>query len=310
MSRAASGCARLATLATLLCVCITPPPAAAAPPAGAAATRVALLPPRDPSAGSGLGAAAGRVEAALLEALREMPGFVVTNLANGRLTTPRRADSRLDAQPSARALALAKETGAQRAIAVEATPLGDGLVVYLQALEVPGGHAVGSTTFALAGGETRDPSDAVAARGALSRILDPARYAGRLALKLDVQGAEVQLDGKKVQPGTLTLAVGTHALRVTHPAYHDFLRFLDIEFDKTTAVAVNMAAYPLAEGEMTERQRRGQPVPKKTLPWYRRWYAFAGAGLVLTGVTIGVVWLARPDVHDDSSGTFNPVPRP
>jgi hypothetical protein len=309
MSRAPSSCHGItAALAASLCACITTAALAAPPAAGA--TRLAVLPPRDPSAGSNLGGAASRVEAALLEAVRQMPGFVIANLANGRLTVPRRADARLDSQPSARALALAKESGAQRAIAVEATPLGDGLVVYLQALEVGSGHAIGSTTFALAGGETRDAGDAIAARGALSRILDPTRYTGRLALKVDVQGAEVQLDGKKVQPGTLELAVGTHALRVTHPAYHDFLRFLDIEFDKANTVSINMSAYPLAEGEMTERQRRGQPVPQKVLPWYRRWWAFAGAGVALTGVTIGVVWLARPGLHDDSSGRFNPVPRP
>jgi hypothetical protein len=310
MSRARPLCKRTTTaavVAALLCICIMTGDRAAAAPA---ATRLALLPPRDPSVGSNLGGAASRVEAALVEAVREMPGFTVVNLANGRLTAPRRAEARFEAQPSARALVLGKESGADRAVAVEATPLGDGLVVYLQALEVASGRAVGSTTFSLAGGETRDPSDAIAARGALSRILDPTRYVGRLALKLDVQDAEVQLDGRKVQPGNIVLAVGTHALRVTHPAYRDFLRFLDIEFDKTTSVAVNMAAYPLAEGEMTERQRRGQPIPQRVLPWYRRWWALAGAGVALTGVTIGVVWLARPQLHTDSSAVFNPAPRP
>jgi hypothetical protein len=294
-----AGAARL-WFAALLCSCIISARADAAP------ARVALLPLRD----SAVGPAGARIEAALLDAVQQMSAMSVANAANGRLVPPRRTEARLEAQPAARALALGKEHAAQRAVAVEATPLGDGLVVYLQALEVPSGRALGSTTFSLAGGEVRQASDAWAARAALTRILDPAHYAGRLALKLDVQGAEVQVDGRHVQPGIVPLSVGTHALRVTHPAYHDFLRFLEIEFDKTAAVAVNMAAYPLAEGEMTERQRRGLPVPKRTLPWYRRWWALAGAGVVLTGVTIGVVWLARPGLHDDSSATFKPIPTP
>jgi len=36
-------------------------------------------------------------------------------------------------------------------------------------------------------------------------------------------------------------------LRVTHPAYHDFLRFLDIEFDKTlVSLAENALQYGAA----------------------------------------------------------------
>jgi hypothetical protein len=273
--------------------------------AAAAPLRLALLPPRD------VGVAAGRIEAALLDAAQQLPGFVLANLAAGRLTAPRKTEARLETQPSARALALGRETGAQRAVSVDATPLGDGLVIYLQAIEVPSGRVLGSTTFSLAGGATRSPGDVYAALAALTRILDPSRYAGAVALKLDVQDAEVQVDGRRVAPGNLTLPVGTHALRVTHPAYHDFLRFLDVEFGKSIAVNVNMAAYPLAEGEMTESQRRGAPAPPaRRLPWYRRWWAFGAAGVVLTGVTVGVVWLARPSLHEDSTAIFTPTPKP
>jgi hypothetical protein len=282
-----------------LCVCTTSAHAAGA-------TRVAVVPLRESAAG----AATARLEAALAEALPLLPGVTAANLTNGKFTSPRKTEGRLESQPSARALALGRELGAQRAVSVEATPLGDGLVIYLQALDVPSGRSLGSTTFALQGGATRAPGDRDAARAALTRALDPARYVGRLDVKLDVQGAEVQVDGRLVPSGVVELSVGTHALRVTHPAYHDFLRFLDVGFDQTLPVAVNMAAYPLAEGEMTESQRRGLPVNSRKLPWYRRWYSVVGAGIVLTGVTIGVVWLARPGVHDDSAVTLKPIPTP
>ncbi len=288
-------------LRAALAVVLLPSLVAAAPP------KLAICPPHD----TGLGAAGARVDAALAEAVAGLPGFTVVNLVGGKLTGPRRGDARLETQPAARALAFAKETGANRAVAVEATPLGDGIVVYLQALEVPSGRALGSTTASLGGGTARAAGDRDVLRAALMRVLDPARYTGRLQLRLDVQGAVVQIDGRPTQATTIELPVGTHALRVTHPAYHDFLRFVDIEFDKTLSVDVNMAAYPLAEGEMTERQRRGQPIAHRRVPWWRTWWALSLAGVALTGVTVGVVWLARPWLdHGDSSTAYNPTPQP
>ena len=287
-------------LAAAACL-LVPTIALAAPP------RVAISPPRDVA----IGPAGARIDAALADAAQALPGFTVVNLSAGHLTGPRRDAARLETQPAARALAFGKESGAARAVAVEATPLGDGLVVYLQALEVPSGRAIGSTTVSLAGGAARAPGDRDAMRGALVRILDPARYTGRLQVRLDVQGAVVQIDGRPAQAGITELPVGTHALRVTHPAYHDFLRFIDIDFDKTLAVDVNMAAYPLAEGEMTERQRRGQPIAQRKVPWWRTWWALSLAGVALTGVTVGVVWLARPWLqHGDSSTAYDPMPQP
>jgi hypothetical protein len=273
----------------------------------AAPSKLAICPPHD----AGLGPAAARIDAALAEAAQALPGFTIANLTNGKLTGPRRGDARLETQPAARALAFGKELGASRAVAVEATPLADGLVVYLQALEVPSGRAIGSTTLSFGGGGAKSAGDRDVMRAALMRILDPGRYTGRLQVKLDVQGALVQIDGHPAQAGLTELPVGTHALRVTHPAYHDFLRFLDIEFDKTQTVEVNMALYPLAEGEMTERHRRGLPVTHKKLPWWRTWWALTLAGVAITGVTVGVVWLARPWLqHGESATGFNPTPQP
>jgi hypothetical protein len=240
-----------------------------------------------------------------------MPNFSVANLSNAKLSTPRKIDARLETQPAARALALGRESGAQRAVAVEATPLGDGLVVYVHGLDVASGRSLGSTTVSLGGGVARTPGDRDALRAALVRILDPARYVGRVALKLDVQGAQLEVDGKPVSFGTIELPVGTHAIRGTHPAYHDFLRFVDVEFDKTLNIDVNMAMYPLAEGEMTERARRGlPPLPRKQVPWWRSWWALSLSGVIITGVTVGAIYLSRPGVISDSTAPYQPVPRP
>jgi hypothetical protein len=285
-----------------LALALLPSLALAAPPA-----KLVVCPPHD----SSLGSAGARIDAALADAGAALPGFVTANLVGGKLAGPKKGDARMEQQPAARALALGKELGAARAVAVEATPLGDGIIVYLQALELPSGHAIGSTTVSLTGG-ARAPGDRDVMRAALMRILDPMRYTGRAQVRVDVQGAVVQVDGHPAQAGTIELPVGTHALRVTHPAYHDFLRFLDIDFDKTLTVDVNMAAYPLAEGEMTESQRRERgPIAHRVLPWWRTWWALTLAGVALTGVTVGVVFLARPWLdHGDSSTAYNPTPQP
>jgi len=197
-----------------------------------------------------------------------------------------------------------KKAAAQRWLNVEVVRIGSSRVVYLQANDV-------GSSVSLAG----DAGEVVAAdrprlRAALARVLDPDHFRGRLALKVDVPGAEVQIDGKK-QPEAqkaIELAVGTHAIRVTHPQYRDFLRFADVEYDQTLAIDVALSAYPLAEGEMSEKQRR---LPaKRRVPWWRSWWALSLAGLALTGVTVGAVWGARPTLSYDKIVTYRPSPTP
>ncbi len=86
------------------------------------------------------------------------------------------------------------------------------------------------------------------------------------------------------------------------------MRFLDVEFDKTLSIDVNMAMYPLAEGEMTERARRGlAPPPRKKVAWWRSWWALSLSGVIITGVTVGAVFLSRPGVTSDSTAPYQPI---
>lgn len=287
--------------------------AAVAAPATALAApvKLAIVPLRDSVQGAG---DAEQLEKALVEAARQMPAVQLVNASGGALTGPKNAplEARADPRVAARAQALGKETGAARVLAVEIARLGDGRVLYLQVIETASGKAVGSTTAAL-GGESREVNaeGRTVIRGALTRLLDPARHVGRLALKLDVPGAEVQIDGHKLKHAgaPIELSVGTHALRVTHPAYRDFLRFVDVEFDKTLRLDVNLAMYPLAEGEMTERLQKKLPPPKK-VPWWRSWWALTISGVVLTGATVGITFAARPGIEADRTIIYKPTPAP
>src|SRR5262249_32657502 len=133
-------------------------------------------------------------------------------------------------------------------------------------------------------------------------------YRGKVALKVDVAGAEIYVDGKKTKDSLLELTVGTHAVRVTHPKYRDFLRFVDVEYDQTIEMPVPMSAYPLAEGEMSEKLRKAPP--KVFVPWYRSWWALSLLGVVLTGVTVGAVWGARPTIKTNATVTYQPPANP
>lgn len=254
------------------------------------------------------------VERALIEAARAMAGVELVNADANRLKGPSRIDAKADPRPQARAQALARELSADLAISAEPQPLGDGAVVYLQVSD-GSGRPRGSTTVALSaevlrsgGAELERPL-----RGGLLQILDPKAFVGALEVKVDVNGAQLEIDGRATplphSGRAIPLPVGPHALRVTHPAYRDFLRFVEIGFDRTESQQVTMAAFPLTEGEMDEKRKRGGGRQRK-MPWYRSWWALSITGVVLAGATAGIAYAARPTLSADHTTTYKVVPAP
>jgi hypothetical protein len=187
---------------------------------------------------------------------------------------------------------LASLVGAQIVISGEVGGLGESKVVYLAATE--NGKELRSTTLAVGarddagqgGGQAGGPA------GAVVRLLDPDSYRGTLRFAVDVTGATIYVNGTKVAPsprGEVALPVGAQAVRVTHPEYHDFVRFIDVEFDKTTSVAVGMQQYPIVEHDL-----QGKPVDRDKIeyldpPLWRRWYVVGPAAVGLAIVTAVVV---------------------
>jgi PEGA domain len=189
---------------------------------------------------------------------------------------------------------LGKLVGAQVVVAGDVGELSGGLVAYLMAVDVASGKEMGSTTAVLSGDHAAKQAEA---RAAAFRLLSPAAYVGKLALSVDVTGATIYLDGKQLgrsPAGLVSTSVGTHALRVTHEQYRDFVRFIDVRFDATTKLDVNLKQFPIVSDRMVEQERRvtapdGSPRPR---PWYRqRWAvaAFGGVLLVATAITVGVL---------------------
>jgi hypothetical protein len=183
---------------------------------------------------------------------------------------------------------LASLTGAQIVISGEVGGLGASRVVYLAATE--NGKELRSTTLAIGGKDDAGPGGA---NGAVVRLLDPESYRGTLRFAIDVTGATVFVNGTKVAPspaGALVLPVGTQAIRVTHPEYHDFVRFIDVDFGKTTDVAVGMQQYPIVRHDL-----QGKPISRDRVeyiepPLWRRWYVVGPAAVGLafvTGIAVG-----------------------
>jgi hypothetical protein len=189
---------------------------------------------------------------------------------------------------------LGRLVGAEVVVYGEVGELGDGQVVYLSALDVATGKPLGSTTAVLSGdGAAR----ARESRAAAFRLLAPAAYVGTLSLTIDVPGALVYIDGRQVgksPAAPVPLPVGTHALRVTHEQYRDFVRFVDIGFDETTKLDVPLTQYPVVKDQMVEQGKKPKlpPGPVKPTPWYRKGWAvggFAAGVLVITALTVALV---------------------
>jgi hypothetical protein len=184
---------------------------------------------------------------------------------------------------------LGKLVGAQVVVTGEVGGLGDSKVIYLSATDVASGKEMRSTTLVIGGASGKDDGGA---SGAAIRLLDPDKYRGTLHFTLDVTGASVYINGSKITLGAhgeVAMPVGTQAVRVTHPEYHDFIKFIDVQYGKTTEVPVSIQQYPIVEHDVKAHPRNTDKVVYVDPPVWRRWYVIYPALAVLAiGVGIGV----------------------
>jgi hypothetical protein len=189
-----------------------------------------------------------------------------------------------------------KLVGADVVIAGQVGGLGDAKIIYLGATDVATAKELRSTTLAVGAKE-----DAGGPSGAVIRLLDPDRYRGTLHFAIDVSGTTVYVNGSKVALSArseLALPVGTQAVRVTHPEYRDFVRFIDVPFGKTTDVTVGMTQYPIVQRDIQGNPTNRDHVLYIDPPVWRRWYVVgpAAVGLaIITGIIVGVIVQDVPD---------------
>jgi TolB-like protein len=176
-----------------------------------------------------------------------------------------------------------KLVGGQFVVSGEVGGLGDSKVVYLKLIDVTSGRELRSTTLAVGANDT--------AAGAAVRLTDPDRYRGTVRFAFDVTGATVLVNGTKVQLSAskeLALPVGTHAVTVTHPQYHNFVKFVEVPYGRTTDVQVTMKQYPIVEHDIQEKPGMRDTIIYDEPPLWRRPYV-AGPAIAVLAIVTGIV---------------------
>jgi hypothetical protein len=185
---------------------------------------------------------------------------------------------------------LGKLVGAQFVVTGEVGGLGDSKVVYLKLTDVAASRELRSTTLAV--GASDSPA------GAVVRLSDPDKYRGNVKFAFDVTGATVLVNGTKLNLAAnkeVLLPVGTHAVTVTHPQYHNFVKFVEVGYGKTTDVQVSMKQYPIVEHDIQARPGSRDTIEYVDPPLWRRPYV-AGPAIAFVAVVIGFV--AYKVAHD------------
>ena len=177
-------------------------------------------------------------------------------------------------------------------IAAEVGGLGAAQVVGLRLIDVAQKSELRATTLEVGA------SQGGGAQGAVARLLEPSRFVGKLAIDVTAQGANIYVNGRaqgRSPAAPFELPVGTHALRVTHPEFRDFVRFVDVEFAATTTLRINLQRVPIVANQVVGKPAANQTVTWIDPPWYRRWYVVAAAGALAFGIGAALAYDAAPD---------------
>lgn len=187
--------------------------------------------------------------------------------------------------------------------------LGDVQVLSLGIVDVASGKELRRIRVSLA-----DPAQGGVA-GAVVRLVAPDRFVGQLVIETPVAGASIYIDGKRLAKSPsppIRMGVGAHALRVTHPEYRDFVRFVDIGFGADTKIEVPLEKFASIESsvESTAKPVASGPIRYVDGPprWYRRWWVVAGVTAIVLGGAIAVGSQFDHTIDADGHGTVTPPP--
>ena len=267
--------------------------------------RVVALAPLSTLGTEDTSASSRKITQQLEAAFAALPNTKVITAAQVAQTIAKAKKSQLkacDREPACLA-ELGKLVGATLVIDGEIGGLNESKVVYLGATDVATAKELRSTTLQIGG--KADPAGG--ANGAAVRLLEPDRYRGTIRFLVDVQGATVYVNGTKAAlspKGEYGIAVGTQAVRVTHPQYRDFVRFVDVPYASTIDVPVNMTQYARIDHDIQGKPINTDQITYIDPPWWRRPYVY-GPAAVLLAVGVGV--LVGTLVHDFPDGECRKV---
>ncbi|CAN5769654.1 hypothetical protein BH11MYX3_BH11MYX3_25100 [soil metagenome] len=262
------------------------------------ADRVVALAPLSTLGTEDTSASTKKLTAQIESALATLPGTKVVTAAQvaDAIKKAKKPQLRLCERDPACLADLGKLVGATVVIDGEVGGLGESKIVYLGATDVASGKELRSTTL-----QVGAKDDGGGPNGAAVRLLEPERYRGTLHFVIDVNGATIYVNGTKTtlsRTSDIALPVGTQAVRVTHPEYRDFVKFIDVPYNQTTDVAVGMTQYPIIQHDLQGKPLSTDRITYVDPPWYRRPLA-VGVGatvlLVATAIIVGNLVHNFPD---------------
>ena len=121
--------------------------------------------------------------------------------------------------------------------------LGDRYTITLRAVSAKGGTVVRRASESV-GGKREVLIDGITRTA--YELLRPDLYVGSIRVKCPVAGAQVQVDGQDRGKTPLTrpitgLPPGRHALKILKTGYSDFDKFVEVRFQRTTVVTIDLA---------------------------------------------------------------------
>lgn len=227
----------------------------------------------------------------------------IDRLSRARMPSPRRVREVL-ALPQHRGcgsesrclISVGKALGVDVVVAGNVAALGDAYVVDIKAVDVAEGTEIARVASEPLRGDPDDLIDNV--RVAAYQLLAPGALRGSINLLVDLDGAEVWIDGEKVGVTPLArpiggLSVGTHRLEIRAEGYDPARREIEVKFQKSSRVVVSLS------GEVPVPRAAVAP-PGDEPPFYRsRWFWTAvGVGVAATvaGALIGSQLGGGPEV--------------
>ncbi len=186
--------------------------------------------------------------------------------------------------------ALGRHLNVRYVITGNLAALGNHYVVTLKLVDSAERKAIRSISEPLSG-EAEQLIETV--RVAAYRLLDPQALLGSLRIMVNQTNAKIFVDGKFVGKSPLRspvsrLKIGKHSLKITHDDFLDLAKTVDVRFQKTTTVKVNLV----------KPQETPQPFPDKPVgpitrdhptPFYSKWWFWTavGVGAAALGATAG-----------------------
>ncbi len=172
--------------------------------------------------------------------------------------------------------------------------LGDSFVLNIKAVSSKKGEELRRIESDPLRGQPHELIDAI--RVAAYRLLAPEELVGSVTVLADRAGAVVELDSKVIGKTPLEkpiegLALGEHLLKVSAGEFGEFSNKVQIRFQKTTRVVVNLVDLrvnaPVDPNAGDPSKIRSGPPPKR---WYQKtWFLVtAGVGAAVLGGLIGL----------------------